>query len=142
MNLLRQAFALLRDFASLPLKQKRVRISKLDSLLRAARSREKRARLAVRELDQLRKQRAYMLVVSGKVAAGIKQSEDLVAELERGIADLHDEAAFQLSEAALAAFRSGRQSTARALTRRALSHAGMAGRLSKTLLQALDHAAN
>ena len=89
-------------------------------------------------IDQLRKQRAHMLVVAGRADEGIKEMKSIVAHYETTIAELHEEATFQFAEAALAAFQRGRVSGGKAFARSALQHAGMSQSISRTVLSAIE----
>lgn len=110
---------------------------KLDRLLVLAEAKEQTSELALREIDQLRKQRAYLLIASGRVSDGIGAIESMVGHYEDSIARLHDEAAFQLAEAAVAAFKSGRTGAGLRFASSALKHSGNAGCINKTVLSAL-----
>lgn len=138
MNALQQAFKLLHNFAKQTPKAQRAALAKVGELLKSSEERARDARLALREIDQLRKQRAHMLVVAGKADEGIAETKSLVAQYETAIAELHDEAAFQLAEAALAAFQQGRDSAGIALARSSLQHAGMSQTISRTVLSAIE----
>jgi hypothetical protein len=140
MKILKQSFGLLDGFSCLSRRAQNKRIRKIDHLLRVSSSKALEAQQRIRELDQLQKQRAYMLIVAGQPARGIKQIQSLVAEYERKIADLHEEASFQLAEATLACFRCNRGGLALALARDALGHAGAAKRFSRTFLAAIEQA--
>ncbi len=138
MSNLRQAFKLLRDFDTLPPSEQRTRIAKVDRFLAIAKTRSRRDLLDWREVDQLRKQRAYMLMASSRVDEGINEIESLVIEYEKWIADLHEEAAFQLAEAALVSFQLRRAIAGQAFARAALEHSGNAKRISRTVLKAIE----
>ena len=137
MNILKQAFRLLDGFASLQPGEQRSRLAKLERLLVLAEVKEQTSQLALREIDQLRKQRAYLLIASGRAPEGIRAIESMVGRYEDSIARLHDEAAFQLAEAAVAAFKSGQTGTGVRLASSALKHSGNAGCINKTVLSAL-----
>ena len=137
MNILKQAFRLLDSFASLPPGEQRSRLAKLERLLVLAEAKEQTSELALREIDQLRKQRAYLLIASGQIPDGIKAIQSMVGRYEDSIARLHDEAAFQLAEAAIAAFRCGRAGAGVRFASSALKHSGNAGCINKTVLSAL-----
>lgn len=137
MNILKQAFRLLDSFASLPPGEQRSRLAKLDRLLVLAEAREQTSELALRKIDQLRKQRAYLLIASGQFPEGIKAIESMVGHYEDSIVRLHDETAFQLAEAAVAAFKSGRAGMGVRFATSALKHSGNAGYINKTVLSAL-----
>ena len=92
----------------------------------------------VREVDQLRKQRAYMLISSGKIEDGIKEIQSLTNDYNEKIENLHDEIAFQLCEAAIACFRSSNSTAGVDLAKLALAHAGHANRISRVALQAFE----
>jgi len=136
-NILKQAFRLLDGFASLQPGEQRSRLAKLERLLVLAEAKEQASALALREIDQLRKQRAYLLIASGQIPDGIKAIESMVGHYEDSIARLHDEAAFQLAEAAVAAFKSGRTGMGVRFATSALKHSGNAGCINKTVLSAL-----
>lgn len=140
MNALKHAFALLQDFSTAKAVEQRRRLLKVDRLLKQAEAKCPQALIALRERDQLRKQHAYMLIASGHVDDGVRESSAIAADYEKEIINLHDEAAFQLSEAALASFRARRPGLGKALALSALWHAGRASRLSHTLVAALAFA--
>lgn len=126
------------SFASQSASEQKARIASIDKLLKQAEAQKKNALLALREIDQLWKQRACMLLMSGKVNQGIKEIELLVTGYESSIADLHEEAAFQLGEAALASYRRNRPAAGEAFARSALEHSGGARRMSRTVLSAIE----
>ena len=138
MSVLKQAFQLLDGFSSLKQDKQRKRIAQLNRLRLTAERKEHGALLAIRDIDQLRKERAYLLIVSGHFDEGIKTIESIVSGYESRIADLHDEAAFQLSQAALASFRRGRLQAGKGFARSALKHCAMAKHINKTVLSALE----
>ena len=138
MSVLKEAFKLLRDYSSITPSQKQKRIARVDQLLKSAEKRKKRSICALRDIDQLRKQRAYLLIMGGYVDEGIKEIESLVADYNETICELHDEAAFQLAEAAVASFRRRSSKVGEVLACSALSHAGLAMRINRTVLTALE----
>lgn len=135
---LRKAVELLNDFSKRSRRNQKLAISQIDSLIKTARSKAHAAELAIRELDQLEKQRAYMLALTGKVALAIGATRSLVAGYERRIGSLHEEAAFQLAEAAILLSQRGRFLQGRRFALAALRHAGASQQVSRTLLSALE----
>ena len=133
-----EAFRLLDGFAAASPAQKKKRIEQVNRLLKCAEGGRRDANLALRTIDQLRKQRVHMLITAGKLNEGIAESKRIVRDYEASIASLHDEAAFQLAEAALNCFRNSQMTRGFALTLSALAHAGNARSISKTLLSALE----
>jgi hypothetical protein len=137
MIFLKQAFALLDGFSTLRVRDQRKRIKKIDVLLKRAKSEQSSATLAIRQLDQIQKQRAYMLIASGRAEDGIKEILSLVQDYEKSILILHDEASFQLCEAAIASFQRNESEIGGNYARLALKHAGLANRTSQKLIETL-----
>jgi hypothetical protein len=133
-----RAFRLFYDFESASPEQKKKRIDQVERLLSEAENRKTDANLALRTIDQLKKERAYMLISAGRLNEGIGEIERIVREYEKSIASLHDEAVFILAEAALSCFRKAQTTRGLQLTRCALAHAGSATWISKTLVSALE----
>jgi len=138
MSALKRSFKLLEDFKRLRADLQKKRIAQIDSMLRLAEEQRRKALLIDRDFDQLRKQRAYMLIICGRNDEGMAEIEALVADYEQTIERLHEEAAFQLAEAAEASFCNKENALGIALARRALTHTGKAGRLSRTVLRVLE----
>lgn len=138
MNTLKKAFDLLDNFSSLKQSDQDKKIKQVEKLLRAAIKKQSDALLAVREVDQIQKQLAYMLISSGKIDDGINHIKSLVAECNGKIVSMHEEMAFQLCEAAIAAFRNDDPVTGSDLTKQGLAHAGQAKQISRTVLKAFE----
>jgi len=139
-KILLEAFRLLDGFESATRQQKQRRIVQLNRLLRRAKALQKDANLALRTIDQIRKERAYMLISAGRLSEGIAEIESIVRDYEGTVASIHDEAAFQLAEAALSCFNKGQTVRGFEFARSALAHAGNARALSQTLVSALQAA--
>ena len=135
---LKKAFALLSNFPKLERTEQRKRLAMLEKLLIAAMKRQNDALLMFREIDQLRKERAYMLIQSGEIENGVKEIQSIVAGYEQSISEMHEEAAFQLAEAAIASFNTKNYSGGEKFARDSLSHAGLSNRISKTVINALE----
>ena len=87
---------------------------------------QKSALPALWEIEQLRKPRSYMLIATNHYMDGIEEIHSLVGEDNETILNLHETAAFLLSEAASASFRRNQSATGKALAITALGHAGQA----------------
>lgn len=138
MTTLKEAFDLLDRFSSLKTNDQKKRIRQVQHLLKESRRNKTDALIAIRETDQLQKQLAYMLVSSGNVKAGLKEMKSLVNEYEEKISSLHDEAAFQLYEAAIASFHNNDSATGINFAKWGLKHSSHAKNVSRTMLNALE----
>jgi hypothetical protein len=135
---LKKAVALLANYSNLSNTEQRKRIRTLQQLIKEATKREQEALLISREIDQLRKEHAYLHMQSGDVNGGIKEIESIVTGYEQSILRLHEEAAFQLAEAANAAFDSGDYSRGEKFARSALSHSGACRQISRIVMEAFE----
>ena len=81
-----------------------------------------------------------MLLVSGRPSTGTKKVRALVNKIDATIKQLHDAAAFYLSEAALACFKTNEGKNGKEFAARALQHAAASNHLSRAFVQALERA--
>lgn len=138
MSIVKQAFQLLNNFNAIKPKEQQRRIKKTNLMLKRAEKKQKTALLALWEIDQLRKQRAYMLLTHDDSDEGLGDIQSLVDEYDEKISRLHEEAAFQLSEAAIASFRRKKSEVGKAFAISALKHAGQAKFVSSTFINAVE----